>query len=279
MRFTPLTTLMFVALASQPVAAWTISADFDSGPLNTKADRGGDGFNGAGGLSLYSNDFVVEGQSAKLTIKEGATGYGSWGGEFRFPEKLGKGDTIWYRVYTYFPEGFDHYSYGAGNRLKFLRLQTKSSSGENHGYVDFYIDKKDDPNPFKWIYEGVARWKNVGEPKDLIVPGQWESYQMRVTFDNVPVSLGGEAEVMIWKNGKLLRHITDSPTLKEATDVSSRALLFTYWNGGAPKTQSMYVDEIVLTTEEPTGRDAYGNALIEKNKHNPPSPISSIRVE
>lgn len=279
MRLTTFSSLLFVALASQSALAWTIKADFDSGEIGTKADRGGDGFSGAGGLSYYSSEQAVNGQSAKLTIQEGSTGYGSWGGEFIFPEALTKGDTVWYQVYTYFPVGFDHYAYGEGGRLKFLRLQTKSASGNNHGYVDLYIDRKNDPIPFKWIYEGAARWKNVGEPSDIITPGRWESYQMRVTFDNIPVSSGGTAEVLVWKNGRLMQHITDTPTLREATDIANRALLFTYWNGGAPKTQSMYVDEITLTTESPHSSDTYGNQLIGGSIPNPPAPINNVRVE
>jgi hypothetical protein len=262
-----------------PTLAWTVSADFDSGELGTKADRGGDGFSGAGGNSIYTNEQTVSGNAAKLTIEKGSTGYGRWGGGFMFPEKIGSGDTIWYQVYTYFPVGFDHYSYSEGNRLKFLRIHTKSSSGSNHGYVDFYIDRHDNPNAFKWIYEGAAQWRNVGNPEDLIVLGQWESYQMRVTFDDVPRDLGGNAEVYIWKNGTLLQHITNRKTLKTDTDYSDRALLFTYWNGGSPKTQSMYVDNITLTTETPAGFDAQGTALIPSPIPNPPAKINILEIQ
>lgn len=264
---------------SAPAMAWTISADFDSGQLGTKADAGGDGFHGAGGNSIYTDEQVISGQAARLTIEEGSTGYGAWGGEFIFPEKLVSGDTIWYQVYTYFPIGFDHYSYSEGGRLKFLRIHTSSASGQNHGYIDLYIDRKDDPNPFKWLYEGEAMWRNVGKPEDLIVLGTWESYQMRVTLDDVPLDAGGLAQVHIWKNGQLLQHITNRKTLKTDSDYSNRALLFTYWNGGSPKTQSMYVDNITLTTERPSGLDAQGNYMLPSLIPNPPGRIETINIQ
>lgn len=271
--------ILVITFAS-PAMSWTISANFDSGQLGTEADKGGDGFSGAGGQSVYTAEQAFEGHAAKLTIKQGQTGYGNWGGVFNFPENVKKGDTIWFQVYTYFPVGFDHYSYGEGDRLKFLRISTLTSNNNDDGYIDLYIDKKGSPNPFKWIHEGAGvGWVDVGTQKDAIVSGKWESYQMRVTLDNVPLDLGGKAEVYIWKNGALLKHITSIKTINESTDHSSRALLFTYWNGGAPQTQSMYVDDITVTTDTPKGVDANGNSMIPSLIPNPPARIDSLHVE
>jgi len=269
----------FLVFFSVSTSAWTIHADFDSGELGAKADKLSDGFSGAGGGSLYSNETAIKGNSAKLHIEEGKTGYGTWGGEFIFPEKAYRGDSLWYQVHVYFPEGFDHYSYGEGNRLKFLRIQTLSSDNKNHGYLDLYIDIKGSTTPFKWIYEGAAKWSNVGNSSDMIIKDRWESYQMQVTLDTVPVSEGGEAEVRLWKNGELLRHITNRATLKTATDYVNRALLFTYWNGGAPKTQSMFADEITITNNSPDNFDALGNPRLPSLVGNPPSRINVLVVD
>jgi hypothetical protein len=260
--------------------AWTIHADFDSGELGTTADRLTDGFSGAGGGSLYSNETVIKGNSAKLHIEEGKTGWGMWGGEFIFPEKVFRGEKLWYQVHVYFPEDFDHYSYGEGNRLKFLRITTRSNENQNQGAVDFLIDMKGSTNPFKWIFEGQNIWSNVGSPEDMIVKGKWESYQIQVTFDTIPLDSGGMAESRIWKNGVLLKHITDKMTLKDETSHTNRALLFTYWNGGSPKSQSMYVDEITITNETPDWKDSHGNPLIKMTPpNNPPSRLESVSVK
>lgn len=253
-----------------------IHAHFNDGIVGQKAQTGesGDAFHGAAGQSTYSNEQVLDGKSAKLSINEGETGFGVWGGEFFYPNVY-RGETIWFSVHTYFPLDFDHYSYGQGNRLKFLRIQTLTPENRNQGYNDFLIDMKGSSNPFKWIYEGQQIWKDVGLPKDQIVKGKWENYQMAVTFDTVSKNEGGLAEAWIWKNGILLEHITDRITLKNRNDYSNRALLFTYWNGGAPKTQSMYVDEIKITNIKPTTKGNRGFPMIEvltnPVRPNPPS--------
>lgn len=271
--------IFILSFSSLSASAWTIHSNFDSGELGTKADKNEDGFMGAGGGGIYSNETAIQGHSAKLHIKEGKTGYGMWGGEYMFPEKLHRGDTVWYQAHVYFPRGFDHYSYGEGNRLKFLRIATKSHDNNNHGYLDLYIDKKTSSYPFKWIYEGAARWVNVGEPSDMIVKDKWESYQMQITLDNVPKNSGGLAEVRIWKNGILLKHITDRITLKGSSDYSHRALLFTYWNGGAPQSQSMYVDNITITTEKPTNMDKEGNPRLRSLIFDRPKKLDSVTVK
>ncbi len=279
MRISKYLIALSLSLFSIGASAWTIHADFDTGAIGTDADEGNDGFSGAGGGSLYSNETSIKGNSAKLHIEEGETGYGKWGGEFIFPEKVYRGDKLWYQVHVYFPEDFDHYAYGEGNRLKFMRITTRSHDNKNHGAVDFLLDMKGSINPFKWIYEGENRWSNVGNPEDMIVKGKWESYQVQVTFDTIPLDSGGKAESRIWKNGVLLKHITDKMTLKENTSFSKRALLFTYWNGGSPKTQSMYVDEITITNETPNWTDALGNPLLRSKIPLLPAKLDSLTVK
>lgn len=279
MRISKFLIALFLGLSSVSTSAWTIHADFNSGKLGAKAERSTDSFTGAAGRSLYTNEHSISGQAAKLHIEKGETGWGRWGGEFMFPEKVLRGETLWYQAHVYFPEDFEHYSYGEGNRLKFMRITTRSHDNKNHGAVDFLIDIKGSVNPFKWIYEGKNRWSDVGEPKDMIVKGKWESYQIQVTFDKTPRAFGGQAESRIWKNGVLLKHITDRVTLKENTSYANRALLFTYWNGGSPKSQSMYVDEITITNETPNWVDARGNPLIKHKLPNPPAQLEFITID
>lgn len=256
--------VLAVALTVVPVEAvyaWTKSATFDVGTLGVKSE-GLEAFDGADGLSITSNEQILKGFCSKLQIKKGDTGYGNWGGEFRFPQKVYRGGTVWFLVHTYMPSGFDYHSYGEGNRLKFLRVQTLDSTGKNIGYNDLYFDMLGESNPLKVIYEGEAVWHNVGGAQDFPKKDKWESYEMAVTLDSVPVSKGGQGRIRIWKNGELLKDINDIITLRDNDAYSDRALLFTYWNGGSPADQSMYVDEITITTDTPATKDAFGNPYI-----------------
>lgn len=122
---------LWLLLFSIGLSAWTIHADFDTGMLGTKVDKGPDCLSGSGGGGLYSNTTSIKGNSAKLHIDKGKAGYGMWGGKFIFLKKIYRGDALWYQIHVYFLENFDHYSYGKGNRLKFMRITTRSYDNKN----------------------------------------------------------------------------------------------------------------------------------------------------
>ena len=248
-------------LFSTQAYSWTKTFDFNEGNIGDKVS----GME-AQGNTIYDSERVLEGtQAAKLTSTQGKTGYGSWGGVIPHDENLYKGDEIWFRVNTYFPSGFDYHATGEGLRLKFLRFHTLSAEGNNYGYNDIYIDREGSGRAFLYIYEGEAVWKEVADDSYLPKFDVWETYEFYVKFDSKSKDDGGDAVIRFWKDGVLLKEITDRKTLKDDAAYSPRTLLFTYWNGGAPQTQSMWVDDIVLTTEQPASLDSEGNPYIGKS--------------
>ncbi|WP_196159518.1 hypothetical protein [Reinekea sp. G2M2-21] len=251
------------SMLCMPVYAWTINADFDDGNLGARADQGNDGFHGDGSETLYSNAQKLKGNSASISIEQGEEGFGSWGGAFNFPEALGKGDTLWLQVHAYYPKGYDNYSYSAGGRLKFLRIHTVDSSGSHCCYNDIYWEGSDSSTPLAFIFEGQDEWKQIGGMDDHINFDVWESYQIVTTFDTIPVDQGGLAEVRFYKNDQLIGKVTDSKTLNADNHTADFTFLFTYWNGGSPKTQTMWVDEITLTNETPPTLDSEGKPYLE----------------
>lgn len=52
-------------------------------------------------------------------------------------------------------------------------------------------------------------------------------------------------------NLELIYEDTIDQTLKQATDTARAFLIFTYWNGGAPQTQNMYIDDLWISTNPP----------------------------
>lgn len=254
--------LLTSSLCSTPFA-WTITLDFDDGELGTRADNGGDGFNGEGSATLYSNTQKLKGNSASVTIQEGDHGFGKWGGSIIYPEVLRKGDTLWFQMHAYYPEGYDNYSYGEGGRLKFFRIHTAQSNGDHCCYNDLLWLGPNDPEPLAFSFEGQGGYSYVGNQNDQITFNTWESYQVVTTFDSVAVDNGGLARIRIYKNDQLLADITDTQTLDADNHYADFTFLYTYWNGMAPKTQTMWVDEITLTNEPPETTDPFGFPMLK----------------
>lgn len=248
------------SLSSGP--QWTEIRTFEGGTLGEQVNLT------VGGRSVYSDVEVFAGtRSCRMRALNGETGFGNWGGGIDYPEDLGRGDEVWLRVNTNFPPGFDLHAPGEGGRLKFLRHHTKEADGTHIGYEDMLITTADgivaDATPFKWIYEGENSFVDVGNfASHEIVLDIWETYEWYHRFDNITKDAGGLAVIRWWKNGLLVQEITNRRTLNSPTDKVDWTYIFTYWNGGSPQTQDMYMDNIKLTSIRPSNTDAFGNFLI-----------------
>ncbi|MCG3169178.1 MAG: hypothetical protein CALGDGBN_00691 [Pseudomonadales bacterium] len=259
--------LIFSATEATTAFAWRLDLNFNGGAPGEVAqgEVGGGAFTTAAGKSYYTTDVSYEGGVAvELNINEGCKCWGTWGGVITHPAYLKKGDELWFRVRTYMPLGFNWDSYGEGGHLKFIRFHTRAPGGVNEGYDDWYINPKaiSADISHKFIFEGEQKWATAADKSMFPVLGQWETYEMYVRFDDVSVDMGGAGRVRMWKNGVLLRDITSRKTLLTPDSLSDRTHLFTYWNGGAPQTQKMYVDDIVLTSDRPSSVDAHGNPYV-----------------
>jgi hypothetical protein len=191
------------------------------------------------------------------------------------PTNLNKGSEIWVRVHTFFPSDFDYNSTSNGSKLKFLRVHTASGDDgrdgscvpKNEGYNDWYIYPDTQffgDSPFGFIKECQGKWGNFGSFKNgmSIKKGVWETYEMYIKLDNVSAAQGGGGMVRVWRDDELLGEFNDMQTLMTPKSYADSFLLFTYWNGNAPKTQHMYIDDLVITNEKPSSVDKFGNPRI-----------------
>jgi hypothetical protein len=288
-KFAILSTAAFSLIQPLCASAWTTRIDCEGGGgLGTKLlETPPNNFTSTFTRSVYSNERVASGsQSCKMGISKGAEGFGEWGAIYSFPSKLSVGSQLWIRVKIFVPESFN---YTANPHLKFMRVHTASPSVGNHGYLDLYITpptgtvydqslKKDVSAPFLFYYEGNPRLHTLGQrPLDNVALGKWESYEINYKLDTKSKDDGGTGEIKIWKNNKLLTDLTDQITLVDATTYAESFFLFTYWNGNAPATQSLFVDDIVITSDTPSNRDAQGNPFIGGATTGPvPLPPSSL---
>lgn len=240
-----------------PTAGWTLKSNFDDGVTGTKAESP-TGITEAFSLTVISADRSFSGKkSAKMGIKQGTDGWGDWGGILSHTKKCVEGDELWFRVRSFFPTNFVPVAFP---RLKFLRVHTAE------GHIDLYIL----PNGgFAYNNEitgfSTAENNTTGKPSpfgDPIQKDVWETYEMYIKFHSQP----GKGTYRVWKNGKKMYEDMTQKTLSSTLSYSEHSNIFTYWNsysnGGAPATQFMYMDDVVLTTSTPSERDEFGNPMI-----------------
>jgi hypothetical protein len=258
--------------------AWTIEQSYDSQELGEICENWHSTKSYVTDIQSYSGE-----NSCLQHIDAGQTGFGVWGGILNHPSHLFRDDEIWVRVRTFFPTSFNYDSSGEGNHLKFLRLHTRGDTVSNYGYDDIYIDPEASSLAFRFIYEGDPVWSNIGTTDDKIKKGVWETYEYYVKFDSISKDNGGNAIVRFWKNGELLKEVTDLTTLANDNAYSESTYIFTYWNGASQQTQQMYLDDLVITSSTPSGTDSHGNKYIGVGSypdvHASPSPPTYLRVE
>ncbi len=272
-------TLILTTLFSFPALtnAWTINSDFELGTIGERA-IGKHAMSGAFKYTVFTNEYQNTGstKAAKVSIDAATDGWGDWGGSYKFPTKLTEGDQIWFRAYVYFPVGFDYSASGEG--LKIMRIHTVSPGGANEGYFDILISNvgggisigSEVSAPAFYNNNPRPTWENQGSKT---AKGVWQALEMYVKSSSIP----GNGIFRVWQNGKLIFEDTKTSTLRTATSASDLIYFFTYWNGNAPKTQSAYIDDVIITTETPNKIDSHGNRFIGAKYISPKAPVLSVK--
>jgi hypothetical protein len=275
-------------------SAFTISISGDDGLVGERPQSstcemfGENAFTSDAGNTVYTDEKVYGGnQSLKLTIMEGSKGFGSLGGIIRFPNcesvggrELRKGDEVWVRVHLFFPLNFE---FNLNGRNKFIRLRTFDKFGQSEGYNDLYLDASVDHTTYDYIFEGLQQWNSMGEQKDLFPLGQWRTVEFYLKLDDKTQTEGGDARLRVWVDGKLIGNTGDRANLKTSESYIESLYFFTYWdNEGAHKTQSFYVDDLIITSDAPGSRDSNGFPFIGVGSFehaNPPQPPTTLSVQ
>lgn len=218
-------------------------------------------FDAAGHTTASSEQARRGKQSAKMEIHSGdGGGFGKWGGIIPIKPALAKGQEVWVRLWVYWPSSFQ---FTASPWMKFLRLHNQTSSGQNGGYNDLYVDQADSTTSvLRTIKEFDNNWAVYDGPK--LPRDTWERYEMYLYIDNKSVDQGGKGRVRIWRDDELIFNRTDVPTITESGGTINSFYLFTYWNNEQPTDNYCYVDDLAIATSAspPPNKDAQGNAYI-----------------
>lgn len=199
---------------------------------------------------------------------------------------LVEGEEIWVRWYQFFPEDFAFAngingddSGGAGS-IKWLRFQYPATSER----ITFLVDataRCADPCenyleylvPEKFIGE-LMDWKNrygnmnAYMTKKNYALGEWHAMQIYMKLSPGSADMGdGDGILRIWMGSELVAEIQRN-TMPTNGGALRSIWLGDYWNGGFPKDQHWYVDEMTVTSARPSTVDQYGNPYIQ--------PLSSL---
>jgi hypothetical protein len=277
-------TLVCIAsfLYSAQVSAWTKTFDWEGFP-NASRDNAG--------MALMRNAETSNkyAHSGNMSLEIGVVkGDSKFGGSFGLPPKavdgpsgerwaemslpdIKEGDEFWYRIWYYFPTGYD-FTTDSSQGLKMSRIRTQGSGGGFEGSIDILIDSGITlGNEIKNALPSSQR----NSQGSMVPRGKWHAIESYTKFSSVP----GKSIRRVWQDGKLIFEDKQSPTLKTSKSTAAQMFLFTYWNGSAPKTQQCYMDDMVFTTDTPTNKDSSGNSYIGVGnvafiaKPNPPSNI------
>lgn len=255
--------LIGVVLSAAPSAfAWTTHRSFEDGALGAVA-VGSDAFDSDASGTSYTNEVVASGaQAARLSVRGGTAGFGYWGGIIRFPNDLQKGDELWVSMRIFIPNGFQ-IDTDTGS-LKFLRIRQKNLDGSHTGYLDNLIREPDQiKGVFTLLKEGQNKLFHYGvRGVDDLSFGKWIRFELYAYLDDVATDEGGRGLVRAWVDDTLVTQQSAVQTLSNAAAYATSLYVFTYWNGGAPKDQNLFVDDIVITNDLPMNRDAVGNPMI-----------------
>lgn len=218
-------------------------------------------FDSAGNTKVSSEQSYSGKFSAKMEIKpDNKGGFGNWGGIIRIEPNIPKGGEVWVSLKAFWPASFE---FSASPWMKFLRFHNQKGDGTNGGYNDLYIDEADsNESVLRCIKEIHDKWEVYdGNP---IARDTWETYEMYLFIDDIPVDEGGNARMRIWRDGELIFDRTDVPTITEAQGVINAFYLFTYWNNENPPDNYMYIDDLIIATDAnpPINKDDDGNVFI-----------------
>lgn len=221
---------------------WDFLRDFNTGS-NGNSAQAADGFDYTGASTKSSEQAYSGSLSAKNVISSGSDGDGTFGGNIEFESDFVKGDTLWADIRFYLPAGFEIATPGNGS-LKFLRFKIKTAGGSHVGYNDIqFMDDAGQSNAFRMLQEAQGLWVYFGTA-DSVTRNTWHRLTTCLKYDNVLQSSGGTSRSRVWFNNALVVDNDTIRTLENATDIVYAYLIFTYWNGNAPKTQHNYLDDI-----------------------------------
>ncbi len=269
------TVVLALSLVDTTAHAWTVNATWET---FAQGDPGGDQNLGQGD-GLYSGNSrtsVVTTNthlgSKALSVFLPAGVENTWQTEFRLPTDIVDGQSVWARFYLYVPADFD---WTCNPITKLFRLAVVDAAGGGAGFASILATRPGSygcagaPNDFGYLVGGAELnsapqfiCQNVASELHFLTPGTWHALEL-----HVKASATGSGVYRVWHNGVLTWEKTGLNTIPAGGAIFHGSgnvanHLLGWWNGGVPKDQTIYFDDLTYTNDTPANLDAAGNPMI-----------------
>jgi hypothetical protein len=229
--------------------AWTTSADFEAGTEGQLA-QGASGFAYAGSATTFSSDKTVNGtKSAKVIWPQGSNGWTIAHGELPLKSNVTNGQEIWMRGYYYFRSPWSW-----NTEVKIQRLGVMFQNGTHTGWISILAQG----NTFVLSIETdeSQAWEDARVPANFDID-VWQCVELYVNFST------SNPIVRIWKNGVLVKEERKYIVMRDPSSYIGRTMILSQWNDPqCPQTQTLYLDDFIITTDRPSQVDNKGNPMI-----------------
>jgi hypothetical protein len=246
--------IIIILLVPFYLYAWTITDTFEGGAVGELADDTGMAYDGAGSATLYDSTanggYVHAGnRSCKMTWPDcnGECGFLICKGIYNFTNTAGEGDEVWFRSYVYFQNDWDWADGESYGQCKFMRLRT------NNGHLSIMAK-----NGFFYLSNEITSYDSSWESPIQTVAidhGKWLCMEIYVKFSVM------NGIIRMWKDGVLFA-THEAATMDDGVSGTLAYLMSTWNSPGSPQMQSQWFDDVIITNEQPTNRDAAGNYMI-----------------
>ena len=126
--------------------------------------------------------------------------------------------------------------------IKFFRFHKRTSSGANNGYNSLMMQENKSP----WISLENTTQPNVfqSSPRTTLENGSWQYLEAYFKMSTDPAV----GNVKIWLDGSLILDNNVQTMDSNASQVDF-SYLFSAWNGKPPQSQSLWIDDLYISTE------------------------------
>lgn len=220
--------------------SWLMNLNFEVGQVGTKA-TGSYALTNSFSKTLFTTDLSRSGAMSMIaTVSKDQNGLKESGGSIYYPT-VNDGKSFSIKYFVYIPSSYIVKS-ATGNGFEIMSLYSNDGSitmyvGENGISV---ANKIGGPDYYKYMKDTYGDWKGISKP---FPRDRWVPIEVKLKLSST------KGEMRVYFDNDLVLEDLQSKTITSPGDYFYWGRILTYWEGLAPKDQSLYFDDIIITNQ------------------------------